>query len=104
MLEFLNMLDVQNIRDYIFHISVLLLSRHPFLMHFEIYICMPLALSFAPSLLLFLVSTQMQLGSLLLETKKKKRKKSLCGSCSSTACQVNIIMHIRSASSCREEG
>lgn len=33
----------------------------------------------------------------------EKRKKSLCGSCSSTACQVNIIMHIRSASS-RGEG
>lgn len=33
----------------------------------------------------------------------ENRKKSLCGSCSSTACQVNIIMHIRSASS-RGEG
>lgn len=64
----------QNIRDNIFHISVLLLSWHPFPVHFEVYICMPLAPSFAPSLLLFFVSTQMQLGSLLLETKKNKKK------------------------------
>lgn len=95
----------QNIRDNIFYISVLLLSRQPFPVHFEVYICPSRPLLFLCSAAVFGVNTDAA-GVAAVETKKKKKEKekSLCGSCSSTACQVNIIMHIRSASSRREEG
>lgn len=93
----------QNIRDNIFHISVLLLSRHPFPVHFEAYICPSRPLLFLCSAAVFGVNTDAA-GVVGNKKKKKEKEKSLCGSCSSTACQVNIIMHIRSASSRREEG
>lgn len=64
----------QNIRDNIFHISVLLLSWHPFPVHFEVYICPSRPLLFLCSAAVFGVNTDAA-GVVAFGNKKKNKNK-----------------------------